>query len=37
MLKVLNSEFSFIEIWLTNQNSKPLEIESKLNMTLVTD
>ena len=28
-LKTFNSEFSYIEIWLTDQNSKPLGIEDK--------
>ena len=26
-LKHFNSEFPYIEVWFTNQNSKPLEIE----------
>ena len=34
-LKTLNSEFLHIELWLTDQNSKPLEIEVKINITLV--
>ena len=34
-LKTFNSEFSYIEVWLTDQNSKPLEIEDKINITLV--
>ena len=34
-LKTFNSEFSYIEVWFTNQNSKPLEIEDKINITLV--
>ena len=34
-LKSFDSEFSYIEVWLTDQNSKPLEIEDKLNITLV--
>ena len=34
-LKTFNSEFPCIEVWLTNQNSKPLEIEDKINITLV--
>ena len=33
--KRLNSEFSYIEVWFTDQNSKPLEIEDKINITLV--
>ena len=31
--KTFNSEFSFIEVWFTV--SKPLEIEDKINITLV--
>ena len=27
MLKTTNAEFSFIEIWFTDQNNRPLEIE----------
>ena len=34
-LKTFNSEFSYIEVWFTDQNSKPLEIEDKINTTLV--
>ena len=34
-LKTFNSEFSCIEIWFTDQNSKPLEIEDKINITLL--
>ena len=34
-LKTFNSEFSYISIWFTDQNSKPLEIEDKINITLV--
>ena len=32
-LKTFNSEFSYIEVWFTDQNSKPLEIEDKINIT----
>ena len=35
MLKTLNSEFSFIETWFTNQNNKPLKIEDKGNLMLI--
>ena len=28
-LKTFDSEFSYIEIWFTDQNSNPLEIETK--------
>ena len=34
-LKTFNSEFSYIEVWCPDQNSKPLEIEDKINITLV--
>ena len=34
-LKTFNSEFSNVEVWFTDQNSKPLEIEDKTNITLV--
>ena len=33
-LKTFNSEFSYIEVLFTDQNSKPLEIEDKINITL---
>ena len=28
-------EFSYIEVWFTDQNCQPLEIEDKINITLV--
>ena len=34
-LKTLNSEFQTIEIWFADQNSEPLEIEHRINLTLV--
>ena len=34
-LKAFNSEFSYMEVWLTDQNYKPLEIEDKANVNLV--
>ena len=33
--RIFSSEFSYIEVWCTDQNSKLLEIEDKLNITLV--
>ena len=36
-LKTFNSAFLYIEVWFTDQNSKPLEIEDKINITLVND
>ena len=35
MLKTANAEFSFIEIWFTDQNSRPLEVEDNVNITLI--
>ena len=35
MLKITNAEFSFIEIWFTDQNNRPLEIEDNVNITLI--
>ena len=34
-LKTFNSEFQEIKIWFTGQNSKPLEVEDKINLTLI--
>ena len=34
-LKTLNLEFSFIEVWFNDQNSKPQEIQDEINITLV--
>ena len=34
-LKTISSEFQNITIWFTDQNSKPLEIQDKINLTLV--
>ena len=31
-LKTFNLEYSYIETWFTDQNSKPLEIEDKINI-----
>ena len=35
MLSATNTEFSSIEIWFTDQNSEPLEIEDIVNLTLI--
>ena len=35
LLKTFNSEFSFIAVRFTEQNSKPLLRENKINITLV--
>ena len=34
-LKTFDSQFLYIEVWLTDQISKPREIEDKTNITLV--
>ena len=34
-LKTFNSEFSYIEVWFTDQNSKPLEINNRILLTNV--
>ena len=34
-LKTFDSEFLYIEVWFTDQNYNPLEIEDKINITLV--
>ena len=34
VLKTIDSEFSHIDKWFTDQSSKPLEIEDKINMSL---
>ena len=35
VLKTFDSKCSYIEVWFTDQNSKSLEIEDKVNITLV--
>ena len=35
MLKTTNSEFPFIQVWFTDQNNRPLEIEDSVNITLI--
>ena len=34
-LKTFNSEFQEIKVWFTDQNSRPLEVEHKINLTLI--
>ena len=34
-LKIFDSDFSYIEVWLTDQKSNPLKIEDKKNITSV--
>ena len=35
MLKIANTKSSSIEVWFTDQNSEPLQIEDNVNMTLI--
>ena len=35
MLNTTNTEFASNEVWFTDQNSKPLEIEDNVNITLI--
>ena len=34
-LKTFNSEHDEIKVWFTDQNSQPLEIEDRINLTMV--
>ena len=34
-LKTFQSEFSYIEVWLTDQDSNPLDTEDKINVMMV--
>ena len=34
-LKTFNSEFQELKIWFADQTSKPLELEEKINITLI--
>ena len=34
-LKTFNSEYDEIKVWFTDQNSQPLEIEDRINLTMV--
>ena len=35
MMNTVNTEFSFVEVWFTDQVSKALEIEDNVNLTLI--
>ena len=35
MLNTQHSEFSSVDVWFTNQDRKPVEIEDKINVTLI--
>ena len=34
-LKTIKSKFQSIRVWFTEQNSQPLEVEDKINLTLI--
>ena len=35
MMNIINTEFSFVEVWFTDQISKATEIEDNVNLTLI--
>ena len=35
MMNTINTEFSFVKVWFTDQTSKALEIEDNVNLTLI--
>ena len=35
MMNAVNTKFSFVEVWFTDQTSKALEIEDNVNLTLI--
>ena len=34
-MNAVNTDFSYIEVWFTNQNSNALETEDSVNLTLI--
>ena len=34
-MNTLNTEFSYVQVWFTDQASKALEIEDNVNLTLI--
>ena len=37
MMNTVNTEFSFAEVWFTDQTGKALEIEGNVNLTLIVE
>ena len=37
MMNTVNTEFSSVKVWFTDQVSKALEIEDNVNLTLITE
>ena len=35
MLKTTNAKFQSIEVWFTDQNTRPFEIEDNMNITVI--
>ena len=35
MMNTVNTEFSFVEVWFTDQATKALEIKDNVNLTLI--
>ena len=35
MLKTAKAEFQSIQLWFTDQNNRPLEIQDNINITLI--
>ena len=35
MLKIVNTEFSFVEVWFTDQDNRPLDIEDNVNISMI--
>ena len=35
MMNTVNKEFSYVEVWFTDQSSKAIEIEDNANFTLI--
>ena len=35
MMNIINTEFSFVEVWFTDQSNKAPEIEDNVNLTLI--
>ena len=35
MMNTVNTQFSSVEVWFTDQSSKALEIEDNVNLTLI--
>ena len=36
MINTVNTEFSYVEVWFTDQSSEALEVEDNVNLTLIT-